>query len=196
MLQARVQSLLGYWRSLSPRGEAPRRQDIDLRAIKRHLPDLFIAERAAAGGFSFRLAGTRMCASFGRELRNDEFTRLFPAAQQTRLTAAMTQALASGSALAVSGMARTRGGDERKFEILIQPLADEPGRSRRVAGAYFSDVPQSFPLASDAIVSLSVSAIYTPGRPSVVPAADEALPGAKPTAVSFLRVVEGSRAAH
>lgn len=53
------------------RGErtAPRREDLDLKQMRRLVPSLFIAEQAASSGdFRWRLAGTSVSALFGREV--------------------------------------------------------------------------------------------------------------------------------
>ncbi|MDQ0394062.1 PAS domain-containing protein [Labrys monachus] len=69
MKNAATRDLYGYWDNLRGSRPAPERVDIDPAAIRRVLGDTFIVEVDRARAFPFRLAGTRMCALLGRELR-------------------------------------------------------------------------------------------------------------------------------
>ena len=62
-------SLFQYWNRLRGNRPAPRRTEIEPADIKANLADTFILEQDTRGRPMFRLAGTRLCATFGRELK-------------------------------------------------------------------------------------------------------------------------------
>jgi len=54
---------------------APRREDLDLKQVRKLVPNLFIAEQAASpGDFRWRLAGTAVSALMGREVTGSGIT--------------------------------------------------------------------------------------------------------------------------
>ncbi|OHV81483.1 PAS domain-containing protein [Rhizobium sp. LCM 4573] len=66
-----------YWLHIKGDRPAPLRSEIDPAALRRLLPYLFILTPGAEGVLEFRLAGTRICEIFGRELRGAAFTGLW-----------------------------------------------------------------------------------------------------------------------
>ena len=69
-------ALFHYWNRLRGDRPAPKRTDIEPADIKTLLGDTFILERDTRGEAIFRLAGTRLCAIYGRELKGFAFTSL------------------------------------------------------------------------------------------------------------------------
>src|SRR5437588_12839090 len=76
MKQASSRELFGYWAARRGTRTAPERGEIEPSAIRRALGDVFILEFDRGLGHPFRLAGTRVCALFGRELKNQRFIDL------------------------------------------------------------------------------------------------------------------------
>lgn len=72
--------IYAYWDELRGKSAAPRREDIEPSKLKTHLGDLFILTDKGEETPFFRLAGTRLCDLFGRELRDRPFSELWPAA--------------------------------------------------------------------------------------------------------------------
>ncbi|KDV05471.1 hypothetical protein BF16_18115 [Brucella suis 1330] len=75
-------AIFGEWQRLA-RDESgsfhvPLRENVDPRKLGRHLCDLFFLETDKRGELSVRLAGTRICTLFGRELKNIRFLSLWP----------------------------------------------------------------------------------------------------------------------
>src|SRR5258708_8168623 len=79
MKQASSRELFGYWTQRRGTRAAPERGEIEPSAIRRALGDVFILEFARQGGHPFRLAGTRVCALFWRELTNEQFPNFLDA---------------------------------------------------------------------------------------------------------------------
>ena len=73
MKHASIRELFEYWNERRGRRRRPTERDIEPGAIRRVLADTFILAFDAAAGHPFRIAGTRVCAAFGRELKSEAF---------------------------------------------------------------------------------------------------------------------------
>lgn len=194
MRQAAATKILSYWDSLSADSAVPAASAVDPRALKSHLPDLFMIERLDRAVFAFRLAGTRMCQRFGRELRDHDFVRLFPAAQQGDVLAQLTSALQTGESLVLDARAATLDGTIVAAEIVLMPLTDAEGRVVRLLGALLPE--DDFALRHGEIyVSLRLEAATTGAGygAAAAAAATAVFASARETHVSFLRVVDGTK---
>src|ERR1700694_4005756 len=69
MKHAAARELHAYWDRLRAGRAAPERSDLDPGAIKNLLGDVFLVEVMEAERYVIRLAGTRICALLGRELK-------------------------------------------------------------------------------------------------------------------------------
>ena len=70
-------ALFHYWNRLRDGRPAPKRTEIEPADIKGLLSDTFILERDTRGEAVFRLAGTRLCAIYGRELKGFSFPSMW-----------------------------------------------------------------------------------------------------------------------
>lgn len=128
MKHSSSQELFAYWDSCRGSRLAPDRADIEPGAIRRVLGDSFILAFDHAGGHPFRLAGTRVCALFGGELKGDGFLELW--ADSARDTAGgLVAAIAEetvGAVASVSG--HNVDGAELQLELLLLPLTQRGGK--------------------------------------------------------------------
>jgi hypothetical protein len=134
MKQASSRELFGYWVARRGTRSAPERGEIEPSAIRRALGDVFILEFDRAGGHPFRLAGTRMCALFGGELKNTHFLDLFEAGSRAPI-ADLLDAIADdaeGAVAAVKG--RTAEGWAQDAELMLLPLAHRGDTHARMIG--------------------------------------------------------------
>src|SRR5437879_727021 len=76
MKHATIRALFDYWNERRGWRIAPERNDIDPDAIRRVLADTFILAYNESQGHPFRIAGTRVAALFGCELKNEAFLEL------------------------------------------------------------------------------------------------------------------------
>lgn len=151
---------------------APQRESIQPRKLGRHLQDLFFLEEDNNGELIFRLAGTRLCTLFGRELKSTRFASLWPERNRPALNelarnvhALLVPALSHNDGISISGRSLP-------FEMLLAPL--EPSDHGRLnllgsisalddvswAGAdplVLSNLSSIAPLAPDLIVAQEVS---------------------------------------
>lgn len=135
MKQASSRELFGYWAARRGTRAAPERGEIEPSAIRRALGDVFILEVDRAAGHPFRLAGTRVCALFGRELKNEPFLNLWD--EQTRAQVAQLLAVVadevSGAVAGVKG--RTAEGWAQDLELVLLPLMQRGDTHARMIGA-------------------------------------------------------------
>lgn len=124
-----------YWSSLRGRRRVPDRSDIQPAQIRHILPDLFILERAANGEIRFRLAGTRICTLFARELRGSRFDAMWSASQTNRLHRAAQDTMAQGLPLTLRAKAITGRSETLDTELVLLPLTSGEGPIDRILGA-------------------------------------------------------------
>src|SRR6202023_2686010 len=66
-----------YWDEKRAGERAPDRSEIEPGAVRELLGDIFVLSYDAPAGFPFRVAGTRICALLGRDLKDRSFSELF-----------------------------------------------------------------------------------------------------------------------
>lgn len=198
-------ALYEYWTRRRGGRPVPLRSDIEPADLARILPDLFILEHSAASDPRFRLAGTRLCAQFGRELKGGRFDALFPADQRNRIARVGENVMAHRTPAVLLVEAVDGALEVTDVEIVLLPLATKGRIADRIIGAFAPLPGQAQPLSAFRHMTLSaVSAIDAASVPghhphatmpasvmSVRPAAD--LLGRKMGRVLHLRVFEGGR---
>jgi hypothetical protein len=134
MKHASSRELFGYWTARRGTRPAPERSEIEPAAIRRALGDVFILAVDRCAGHPFRLAGTRVCALFGRELRGQSFLELWDAASRTAL-ADLLNGVSEDSVGAVASLsARTAEGWAQGLELLVLPLRQRGETQARLIG--------------------------------------------------------------
>jgi len=112
-----------YWNKKRGTRPAPARAEIDPTEIRHALSDTFTLAADFTGQLRFRLAGTRVCALFGREIKGEPFATLW--SEDSRATIEDLLAIVTDEATGtVAGVtARTEQGDKADLELLLLPLA-------------------------------------------------------------------------
>src|SRR4029079_18328806 len=75
--------LFDYWNERRGLRPAPTRADIEPSGIRNILGDTFVIETSHSQNHRFRIAGTRLCALFVRELKAESFVMLWQQTWQT-----------------------------------------------------------------------------------------------------------------
>ncbi|WEX87321.1 PAS domain-containing protein [Sinorhizobium garamanticum] len=127
--------LFQYWNALRGERDLPRRDEIEPQEICALLPSLFILEQQPSGDIRFRLAGTHVCALFGRELRGQPFGALWSAGEAGEAIRIADQVMTQRSLAALSACGLTAGGDRLETELLLTPLGSPQGDSDRILGS-------------------------------------------------------------
>lgn len=153
--------LHAYWNSLRGARAAPERGEIEPGEIRHILADSLILEvESVQRSAVIRLAGTRLCALFGGELRGRDFGTLWgesPAADPWRLIEVVVQETV-GVVVGLVGV--TREGEEVDLELLLLPLRHRGKTQARVIGALSARTAPAWlglrPLAGLRTVSLRI----------------------------------------
>lgn len=132
MKHAATKELFAYWdRRRGLRG-VPDRRDIEPASIRHILADVFVAEGAA--GLPFRIAGTRICAMFDRELRGSPLLDLFGRASRAALGQLVSTGFEENTGTVASAIGDTDDGRHVALELLILPLGRGQNDEARVIG--------------------------------------------------------------
>ena len=114
-------AFFAYWDNKRGDARAPDRIDIEPHALRELLGDIFVLAYED-GGHPFRVAGTRVCALFGRDVKNKSFSALF-APESRREIEEIISAVAEETLPAIAGITATsQGGDEVHLELLLLPF--------------------------------------------------------------------------
>jgi hypothetical protein len=134
MKHASTRALFEYWNRQRGRRPAPDRSEIDPSDIRHVLGDTFMLAADFADDLRFRLAGTRVCALFAREIKGEEFKAQWSGSSVENIEELLV-AVTGEKIGAVAGIiGRTEDSDEVELELLLLPLA-HAGQSRvRVLG--------------------------------------------------------------
>ena len=118
-----------YWDQRRGGARAPNRSEIEPGAVRELLGDIFVLSYDASAGYPFRVAGTRVCALLGRDLKDRSFSALF-ATDGRREIEEIIAVVAEEMLAAVAGItATTQDGSPARLELLLLPLntrAHEP----------------------------------------------------------------------
>ena len=109
-----------YWDGRRGDARAPDRSDIDPNAVRELLGDIFVLSYEA--GYPFRVAGTRVCALFGRDVKDRSFPALFVGASRPEIEE-ITAVVADEMVPAIAGVtAISPRGDIAHLELLLLPF--------------------------------------------------------------------------
>ena len=163
-----TRDLFTYWDSLRGGRPAPERSDIDPAEIHQILGDTFILEYENEDQLTFRLAGTRLCGSFCRELKGRSFLDIWSQEDMSSIKLLLT-AVAEDEAAAVIGFeGTTERGQTLDFETVLLPLRHFGQPKSRILGAA-SPVEMPYWIGIWPLTELSISSmrlIWPDERPS------------------------------
>jgi len=116
------QQFFAYWDEKRAGARAPDRSEIEPEAVRELLPDIFVLSCDNAGRFPFRVAGTRLCALLGRDLKDESFSELFGADGRREIKDIIT-VVTEEMLAAVAGIAATASnGTPAHLELLLLPF--------------------------------------------------------------------------
>jgi hypothetical protein len=130
-----TRELFDYWNARRGSRPAPERSEIEPGAIRRVLADTFILGIDPAVGHPFRIAGTRVCAVFGRELKGVAFADLWRASSQRSIRELLAVVATESVGVVAGASAHGCEGELLRLEFLALPLAQRDGVNGRILGA-------------------------------------------------------------
>ena len=131
-----------YWTERRGRRPAPERADIEPAAIRRVLADTFILAFEPERGHPFRVAGTRLCALFGRELKSEPFLDLWSAASRNHVRDLL--AIVAEESVGVVAGATGASPADAALELVLLPLSHRGRTDARVLGALAAREPPAW----------------------------------------------------
>jgi hypothetical protein len=112
-----------YWDEKRGEAHAPDRSAIEPGAVRELLGDIFVLSYDGAAGHPFRVAGTRVCALLGRDLKDRSFSALF-APDARREIEDIIAVVAEEMLAAVAGITATsEDGSLAHLELLLLPFS-------------------------------------------------------------------------
>jgi hypothetical protein len=127
--------LFAYWNERRGERPAPERSDIDPGAMRRILGDSFVLSSQADQIPTFRVAGTRLCALFGQELRGEPFTTIWDGDSAVQIRDLTTIIADEGVGIVAGASAHAAHDLQCHFEMVLLPLAHRGQLGRRMLGS-------------------------------------------------------------
>jgi len=122
MKHAASRELYAYWEDKRGTRAAPERAEIEPGAIRGVLSDAFILALDRNAGHPVRLAGTRVCALFGREIKGEAFLDLWNAPSRS-VVEGLLSILTDECTGTVAGVsAQNEDSETIDLELLLLPL--------------------------------------------------------------------------
>lgn len=126
--------LFTYWTKQRAARPAPDRADIDPGEIRHALGDIFMLAADFIEDQRFRLAGTRVCALFGRELKGESFSAAFAVTARQELRAMLAEVMDENAGLVAGVTGRNAEHEAVDLELLLLPLAHKGHARIRAIG--------------------------------------------------------------
>ena len=178
MKHASSRQVFEYWNERRGDRIAPDRADIEPGPIRRALGDTFILGQDAEGAQRFRLAGTRSCALFCRELKGTDFLTIWEETERPNMLQLVTAAVEDSAGFVAGAVGRTGAGATAALELLVLPLRYRRQTRSRLLGVLTPLAPP-FWLGLTPIEALSCGSIRYLGpdtrrivAPRLVPGGD------------------------
>lgn len=150
-------ALFHYWNRLRGDRPAPKRTEIEPADIKTLLADTFILERDTRSEAVFRLAGTRLCAAYGRELKGFSFPSLWQDRDRRLVGRLVHDVFEAGNVVVIAFEGISGNQRSNPFEMIILPL-DGGADNQRCLGAV-SAAQKPFWLGADPIVEARIESV-------------------------------------
>lgn len=146
MKHASSRDFFNYWDECRGVAVAPERNDLEPGPVRHLLGDAFVLSYDRTGKHPFRVAGTRLCALLGRDLKGTAFLDLWNAESRREIDD-LVGIVAEETLAAVCGLSADNGdGTKVHLELLLLPFARKPHAPLTIAGVL---VPLTVPALSD-----------------------------------------------
>jgi hypothetical protein len=123
MKHAASRELYAYWQEKRGTRAAPERTEIEPGAIRGVLADAFVLTLDRKAGFPIRLAGTRLCALFGREIKGESFLDLWASTNRPTLEGLISILSDECIGTVAGATAQNTEGQSLELELLLLPLS-------------------------------------------------------------------------
>jgi len=190
MQQPTSKQLYAYWDGIRNGRIAPRRFEIEPAKIASLLRETFIAECNGLLAFRFRLAGTRVCQQFGRELRGVDFLSLWSLHDRDAIASQVRNIVNDGAVGHGVFLARTETNRQAAFEFTLMPLIHTGPSINRMLGS-ITAIDAPFWLGAEPLATFEVAELHLHWPDGVPAFMANGGPEVARLARGKLRVVEG-----
>ena len=150
-------NLYEYWDRLRRGRRAPERGEIEPSDIRELLGDTFILEiNNRLKSISYRLAGTRLCGVYGKELKGYGYLGIWNEEHNLTIIRCVNKTYLDYTPVVISHVGKTYSGREVSLESLLLPLLPTTDGSARILGISSVVGERPFWLGSEAIVGNAV----------------------------------------
>jgi hypothetical protein len=158
MKHATSHELYAYWNSVRRGRPAPLRSDIEPSDIRRILADTFILEVVDRDRYVIRLAGTRVCGIYCREIKGSDFLDLWTS-EERNAVATLAGAVAGDAAAAVVTLDTRTARDQGVLcELILLPLRHTGNSYSRILGS-FAALERPYWLGTEPIIRQSITSL-------------------------------------
>jgi hypothetical protein len=158
MKHATSRELYNYWQRLRRSRPAPRRSEVEPSDIRAILGDTFILEASTRDSFPIRLAGTRWCGLYGREMKGEDFLDQWAAGDRNAVATLATAVSSDAAGAVISIEARTVKGRSLLCELTMLPLRHNGPDYDRILGSC-APFERPYWLGSEPIVRQSLTSL-------------------------------------
>jgi hypothetical protein len=158
MKHATSRELYDYWDRVRRSRPAPRRSEIEPSDIRRVLADTFILEVSDRDNFPIRLAGTRMCGLYCREIKGDNFLDLWTSNDREAVATLVTAVSADAAAAVATTEAINTENRSLACEILLLPLRHNGPDYDRILGSC-APLGRPYWMGTESIVRQSLTSL-------------------------------------
>jgi len=135
--------LFEYWTRIRGKDVAPLRSQVEPTHLRQILSSVFLLETGDSGRIAFRLAGTRICDLFGRDLRGVPFSELW-AHGKDDIEQMATGLMSNAMPELLNATGFTAAGHCASFEIVLLPLRSDECQCDKLLGAIAPAVASSW----------------------------------------------------
>lgn len=155
-------AFFAYWDSQRGTALAPERSAIEPSAVRELLGDIFVLSCDPAAGYPFRVAGTRLCALFGRDMKGVSLPSLFATDSRSECQDILGVVAEEALPLVAGVTGALRGGPPAHLEMLLLPFAPRLHTPLSMTGSLAVVGPR----LDSPLGELRLTAWRTLGRPS------------------------------
>ncbi len=158
MKHSTTRELYDYWSRVRGNERAPLRSAIEPSDIRHILGEMFILEVLERDSYYVRLAGTRICALYCREIKGTNLLDLWSGEDRQAMATLCAAVSEDGAAAVVTISARTARDQEVACELILLPLRHGGPNFDRVLGSCAA-LDRPYWLGSEPIVSQSIASL-------------------------------------
>jgi len=130
-----TKKIFTYWNNLRGARAAPERTEIEPSDIRDLLGDTFILEvDHVYRTISFRLAGTKLCSAYGRELKSVGYLGLWDELDNMKIFDAVKMVYDEAQPVVIAHIAETQNNQFLEYETLLVPLLNGTSQTVRILG--------------------------------------------------------------